>query len=54
MVPNFHPGMFPGNNSPPISKPSGSYQTSAYQGVPSAPNQPPHIAQTQPPLGYIY
>jgi len=51
-VPNSQSGVFPENNSQPISHPSNSFQILAFSGVPNAPKPLPPIAQVQPPLGY--
>jgi len=42
--PNSQAGMFPSNNSQPISHPSNSYQRPPFQGNPNAPRPPPPIA----------
>jgi len=52
VVLNSEPGMFPGNNSQPISHPSHSFQRPAFSGVPNAPRPPPPIAQVQSLPGY--
>ena len=52
MGPNSQAGMFPSNNSQPISHPSSSFQRPAFQGLPNAPRPPPPVAQIQPPPGY--
>jgi len=50
---NSQPGMFPRNNSQPISLPSHSFQRPAFACVPNAPRPPLPTAQVQPPPGYI-
>jgi len=52
VVSNSHPGVFPGNNSQPISHPSNSFQRLTFLGVPNAPRPPMPVTQIQPPPGY--
>ena len=52
VVPNSQLGIFPGNNSQPISHPSHSFKRMTFSGVPNAPRPPPPIAQVQSPPSY--
>jgi len=51
--PNSQAGMFPSNNSQPISHPSNSYQRLPFLGITNAPRPPAPVAHVQPPPGYI-
>jgi len=52
VVSNTLPGVFPGNNSQPISHPSNSFQRLTFPGVPNAPRPPPPVFQVQPSPSY--